>query len=68
MISVGRRSLRRLLGEDGHIRDRRLDLPDRDAALLPEAEGPELGDHDTRVLAGDVAEDHVSARLERCAL
>ena len=34
---------------------------------FPEAERPELLDHDARVLPGDVAEDHVPARLERRA-
>ncbi len=52
--------LRFALELGGRFRDLGVDLLDRDRALVVDVELAQVGDHDARILAGDVAEQHVS--------
>ena len=65
---VGGRALGVLDRPLGVLGDLRVDRLDRDRALLVDAELREVGDHDARVLAGDVGEDHVALRAPGDAL
>ena len=56
-----------LLGRGGNGRDRRVDVLDRDRALLVDVQLAQVGDEHARVLARDVAEDHVALGLARGA-
>ncbi len=61
------RPARSLLGRDRHVGDLRVDVLDRDRAAVMDPELLQVGDHDARVLAGDVAQDRVALGLSRDA-
>lgn len=65
--AAGRRVAIAVGGREADVR-RRVDLLERDGAILCDLQLPQVGDDDAGVFAGDVSEDHVALRAAGRAL